>query len=484
MSSLLGEAIVDAKALRESALKNAESAIIEKYSEEVKKTLENLLEQEEEGLDLGADPAMDAAAPLEETEDAEPVTEDDVPFAATDGLSENEGENLSKLPHSGEDVEISIDLGALQESIRALGDSVDEEVDIEFSLDEDSKPDFLDLDDDGDTDEPMKKAAADKKETNEEMAVTIDDEAAEEDADSKAMAGLANLDELISKDGPDRAEYEATKKRYKDASEEELNAAYADAKKTPFRKRSPAQYAVIAAKHMRDNPGGIPRGTDYDPEKEKPQRYKGSSARMRARLEEGDIDADALVSAVMEKLNVDMGFELSGWAGRPTSQLKLGQERELARETSTPSETTDEEVELDSQLKESVANLENENNSLKDELDKYKHAVEQIKENLYEVNLSNARLLYTNRVLRNTSLNERQKDKIVEAISTAGSVAEAKTIFETLQSTVEAKPKKSPQSLSEAIGRRSSVIRATRKESSQTSDVFSDRMRRLAGIKS
>ena len=393
MSSLLGEAIVDAKALRESALKNAESAIIEKYSEEVKKTLENLLEQEEEGLDLGADMAMDAGAPLEETEDAEPVTEDDVPFAATDGLSENEGENLSKLPHAGEDVEINIDLGALQESIRALGDSVDEEVDIEFSLEEDSKPDFLDLDDDGDTDEPMKKAAADKKETNEEMAVTIDDEAAEEEADSKAMAGLANLDE-------------------------------------------------------------------------------------------DEFDASSLVDAVMEKLNVDMGFELSGWAGRPTSQLKLGQERELARETSTPSETTDEEVELDSQLKESVANLENENNSLKDELDKYKHAVEQIKENLYEVNLSNARLLYTNRVLRNTSLNERQKDKIVEAISTAGSVAEAKTIFETLQSTVEAKPKKSPQSLSEAIGRRSSVIRATRKESSQPNDVFSDRMRRLAGIKS
>ena len=393
MSSLLGEAIVDAKALRESALKNAESAIIEKYSEEVKKTLENLLEQEEEGLDLGADMAMDAGAPLEETEDAEPVTEDDVPFAATDGLSENEGENLSKLPHAREDVEINIDLGALQESIRALGDSVDEEVDIEFSLEEDSKPDFLDLDDDGDTDEPMKKAAADKKETNEEMAVTIDDEAAEEEADSKAMAGLANLDE-------------------------------------------------------------------------------------------DEFDASSLVDAVMEKLNVDMGFELSGWAGRPTSQLKLGQERELARETSTPSETTDEEVELDSQLKESVANLENENNSLKDELDKYKHAVEQIKENLYEVNLSNARLLYTNRVLRNTSLNERQKDKIVEAISSAGSVAEAKTIYETLQSTVEAKPKKSPQSLSEAIGRRSSVIRATRKESSQPNDVFSDRMRRLAGIKS
>ena len=48
MSSLLGEAIIDAKALRESALKNAESTIIDKYSEEVKKVLDQLLEQEEE----------------------------------------------------------------------------------------------------------------------------------------------------------------------------------------------------------------------------------------------------------------------------------------------------------------------------------------------------------------------------------------------------------------------------------------------------
>ena len=41
MSSLLKEAIVDAKALRESALKNAETSIIQKYSGEVKETLES-----------------------------------------------------------------------------------------------------------------------------------------------------------------------------------------------------------------------------------------------------------------------------------------------------------------------------------------------------------------------------------------------------------------------------------------------------------
>jgi biotin synthase-related radical SAM superfamily protein len=79
-------------------------------------------------------------------------------------------------------------------------------------------------------------------------------------------------------------------------------------------------------------------------------------------------------------------------------------------------------------------------------------------------------------------LNERQKETIVEAISNAGSVTEAKTIYDTLQSTVRSTPKRSPQSLSEAINRPSSVIRATRQEST-SSDPNLDRMKRLAGIK-
>ena len=100
---------------------------------------------------------------------------------------------------------------------------------------------------------------------------------------------------------------------------------------------------------------------------------------------------------------------------------------------------------------------------------------------MQDVNLSNARLLYTNRTLGNTSLNERQKKTIVEAISKAGSVEEAKTIHETLQSTVSSTPKRGPKSLSEAITRPTSIIRASRKEEPKA-DPFTARMRKLAGI--
>ena len=122
-----------------------------------------------------------------------------------------------------------------------------------------------------------------------------------------------------------------------------------------------------------------------------------------------------------------------------------------------------------------------ENKQLKDSLTQYKQAIQEIKESLYDVNLSNARLLYTNRVLRNTSLNERQKDNIAEAISNAGSVMEARTIFETLESAAPAQTIRAPQSLSEAINRPSSIIRASHREA-QPTDPFLDRMKKLAGI--
>jgi hypothetical protein len=64
MSSLLDEAIIDAKALKAAALKNAENAVLEKYSIEVKDALSTLLEQEDLGLDLGVlgDPADEVPA--------------------------------------------------------------------------------------------------------------------------------------------------------------------------------------------------------------------------------------------------------------------------------------------------------------------------------------------------------------------------------------------------------------------------------------
>mgnify|MGYP007106938353 FL=1 len=189
-----------------------------------------------------------------------------------------------------------------------------------------------------------------------------------------------------------------------------------------------------------------------------------------------DESLDQIVDSIVEKLTVDLGADLSGWPGISDDTKKADMEKELARRRSTD---VAEEYET---LKKAQEEVVFENNQLTEKNDEYKQLIGELREGLQDVNLSNARLLYTNRVLRNTSLNERQKTKIVEAISSAGSVAEARTIFDTRQSTVESTPKRGPQSLGEAITRRSSVMRASRQESAP-SDPLAERMKRLAGIK-
>ena len=144
-----------------------------------------------------------------------------------------------------------------------------------------------------------------------------------------------------------------------------------------------------------------------------------------------------------------------------------------------------EEEKEDDDLSEALKTLENAENKiyrLEKKANRYKQMLLQAKDTLFEVNLQNAKLLYTNQTLVDGSLNERQKDKIVEAIMKSGSVEETKTIFEALQGTVGARPnnrKVAPKSLSEAVERRSTTLpRRVEKDSHS----YSDRMKILAGI--
>tara|TARA_Y100001973_G_scaffold87527_1_gene131598 strand:- start:28 stop:1086 length:1059 start_codon:yes stop_codon:yes gene_type:complete len=81
MSSLLEEAIVDAKALKEAALKNAENVVLEKYSGEVKKALDTLLEQEdleEGGVDETQTQFTEDVPYAFQNEELDEVSEDEI----------------------------------------------------------------------------------------------------------------------------------------------------------------------------------------------------------------------------------------------------------------------------------------------------------------------------------------------------------------------------------------------------------------------
>ncbi len=140
---------------------------------------------------------------------------------------------------------------------------------------------------------------------------------------------------------------------------------------------------------------------------------------------------------------------------------------------------------LESKLEEAIelgTELVTENEELRTKLSEIESNLVALKENTEKLSISNAKLLYTNKVLGDVSLNERQKEQIVENISKSTSVLEAKTIYNTLQGTVAtvSSEKKSKESLSEALIHGNSPF-LTRKK--QEHDIpFAERMKLLAGI--
>ena len=196
--------------------------------------------------------------------------------------------------------------------------------------------------------------------------------------------------------------------------------------------------------------------------------------------EEIDLDENIL-SKLIEELTVDVEPKSNGWSGATDGELDEAFEQALARENDTEQSEENEELKKNvKDLEEQLLRYTKRIDTIKEERNKIKNVALKMRDHVDGTNLQNARLLYTNQVLTSDSLNERQKQNIVEAISKAGTVDEAKTIFETLQSAVGNSSKKSPKSLSEAVERRSSTLpRATK---AKTSDSATDRMKLLAGI--
>jgi hypothetical protein len=79
-----------------------------------------------------------------------------------------------------------------------------------------------------------------------------------------------------------------------------------------------------------------------------------------------------------------------------------------------------------------AAKADDEVEAVKEELEEAYNTVRQLKSIINEVNLLNAKLLYTNKLFRNFELSENQKMKVIENFDRAGNTREVKLVFSTL----------------------------------------------------
>jgi hypothetical protein len=119
----------------------------------------------------------------------------------------------------------------------------------------------------------------------------------------------------------------------------------------------------------------------------------------------------------------------------------------------------------------------------KEDMDEMKKEIEELRSDLHETNLLNAKLLYTNKIFRAKNLKEAQKVKVLEAFDKASNVKEVKLIFETLNEGMVANATTATP-IRENLGRASKAAgMAPRKQPIMEIDPQVARWQKLAGIK-
>jgi hypothetical protein len=174
-------------------------------------------------------------------------------------------------------------------------------------------------------------------------------------------------------------------------------------------------------------------------------------------IAEEDKDADGVPDEMDSDVNIeDMSTEdLESFIKEviadmvSAGELEAGEEmegEEMEMDDDEEMEMSDEMGEEEIDIEEIVAEIkkakakkdtkkedkDEEKEKMKKELKEAYDALRLVKSELNEVNLFNAKLLYTNKIFRNKNLSESQKVKVLAAFDKAVSVKEAKLVYETL----------------------------------------------------
>lgn len=199
---------------------------------------------------------------------------------------------------------------------------------------------------------------------------------------------------------------------------------------------------------------------------------------------------EEMLSDLVEELVVDMTPRPQGWASVNSADNSVEQANNNAMAAAQAAHLVeDEELEEDADTAPDVVSdstlNESEISELTESIKELEALLIESKTQLMKLNLDNAKLVYQNKALSSTSLNERQKNQIVEAVQSANSVEEASMIYETIQNAVGASidRRTRPQTLREAVQRPTSLlINSNKRNKKATKDPNMGRMLRLAGL--
>jgi len=402
---MLKEAIADAKAVKETAIANAKSALEEAFTPQLKSMF---------------------AAKLQEMESDE------------DEMNEIEGFG---------DFDTKDNAGFSKMGEKALDEMNDEkmmEVDLEELLAE--------LNDEEDMDESLNEA-----EEGEEEDMEMSDEESEEseeegepiDLEDLTDEDLKDMIEDVIKDMIEKGELEAGHEGEEGEESEESEEGEEDE-------------VIDLAELLKEI-----EEMDYMEEEKEPVDEISS---------EGATDIGAMVGIAGALLGIGIPLIKTWMSYNKKLELsKLDQVKLLADMAKNP-EYYKKEIE---KMSKSTPETTKSSTEMDSELEEAYSTIDELKSELNEINLLNAKLLYTNKIFKAKNLNENQKVKVLTSFDKAKNVGEVKMVFETLNEGI----KVSKNIIKENLGRASkgTMTPNVNKPIVESNEAFA-RMQKLAGI--
>ena len=419
---LLKEAIADAKALKETAIANAKVALEEAFEPRLKSMLSAKLEEmEKEDLEEGDD---------EMTEAKKKYKDDD----RKDGGESKETKRTEKMKY-GKDL--------------AEAEDMDEEMDLDEILAELEG----DLSEDARTDaeeEGYKDGMEDEKEDMEDK-----EEDEEIDLDDMSEDDLKSFIEDVIADMVTAGELEAGDEF--EVEDEEVE----DDEEIDVEDDTEVDVEVNEAKEDMDEGYG-----KEDMDEAKDEMDEGIMDKLKAAYNNKEL-LSKIVTVDGEKVSMK---DLLGLAG-------AGATAGMAKSGSGKTSSLGEDARTDAEEEGYLDGMKDE----KEDMDEMKKEIEELRSDLHETNLLNAKLLYTNKIFRAKNLKEAQKVKVLEAFDKASNVKEVKLIFETLNEGMVAK---TAAPIKESLGRASKAAgNAPTKQPIMEIDPQVARWQKLAGLK-
>ena len=124
-----------------------------------------------------------------------------------------------------------------------------------------------------------------------------------------------------------------------------------------------------------------------------------------------------------------------------------------------------------------------EKKAMKEELEEAYSTIRNLRADLNEVNLLNAKLLYTNKIFKAKNLTESQKVKVLSTFDKAGTVKEAKLVYESLVTSLTTQATSTTKApIKESMGFASKASSVAGKQATIETDAVIARMKKLAGL--